>query len=107
MLSNTKLDELAGRLHGWVIEDNSWIDETGERMHKVTDYAPTEDHNQSHELMEKCAERGAVLTMCFGEGVNSILGSTGRGKAQRVPGNSARSQVIACLLAWDAMEEAK
>lgn len=81
-----------------------WVDPDGKCQSAVCDWSPTADRNQSGGLLAKMAERGGEFTADYG-GEDRVTWMDRRGFWNKVPGNSARAETIAAILAAQALEE--
>jgi hypothetical protein len=117
-LSNAELNALAAtNIYGWTscrspfqakgdTDEIFWRTPRGEMRKRA--FTPATDRNQSGELLTAMMERGACFTVGFWPDGAKVTwwperraGSLGK----VVPGTSPRSETIAALCAWFAMEE--
>lgn len=102
-LDDAELNRLAAeRVMGWtdcgMLDVPCYHDANSVTM--STNFTPTTDRNQSGKLLAKMVERGAQIGVRFGKSGNNVdVWSADKKEPLVVPGNSARSETIAALLA--------
>ncbi len=111
---DTELARIAAEdVMGWELSKsasagNFRLYENGRFIFYQHDWYPATDRNQSGELLGKCAEKGAEFKVSFAR-INAsyrtvIWRLIGRSFWNEVPGNDARSETIAAILAAQTLE---
>lgn len=111
-LPDSELNDMAARLvMGWTLvvkmgTYSHWADSDGNRVCDGYKWRPTTDRNQSGECLQRMVTRPAVVFAIWrSKKMAEIDVSIKFGHSVNVPGNDARAEVIAALLAHFAMEE--
>lgn len=115
-MPDSELDALAAKAMGWTkgtYATNTLVryfnPVTQEHTYWSDKWHPTADRNQSGALLGAMAARGTrgaefVINVKAGTG-DAVAWDANTGRWNVVIGNSPRSEVLAALLAWSAMEE--
>lgn len=114
-LSDPELSVLAARkIHGWQVGFGTWeergifvrchiYESAGGAVMPVHDYTPATNRNQSGELLRVMASRGAEFVQYLDKA--PLIKVWAVFFAGDVPGNSARSETLAALMAAFALED--
>lgn len=116
-LPDSELNRLSGPIMGWRFvakydyrQRDCWLDSDENCTYTDEDWHPATDRNQSGQLLARMIERGVRFTIyCWSEEPEVAFAvphtEVIRCVSFAVPGNSARSETIAALLAHFAMQE--
>ncbi len=113
------LNALAARVHGWSMSFGTWEAKDGGSITcelfcandgaviPVNDYLPIIDRNQSGELLTKMVEQGCEFVIHHWKSMSTSIHwrDSSYHFYQYVPGNNARAETIAAILAWQSLRE--